>query len=232
MVPGRRSAAQGGALSRRDPLSLFRNQLDALFDHFFGPMTFPAGQEEFGSNWGMDVEENDREVVVRVEMPGFEPDDIDVRVNDDTLSIQAEHRSRAPASQQGQQVPQGKEGQQQESGGWYRSFRRTITLPANLDTSKVEATYRHGLLEIRLPRSERARPRRIEVRTEGKTGERSAQPSQQAGTAPQQQAGSTPPVGQGNGAGKTAQAEGPRAEAAGGAGKESKTRSEPAGAGK
>ena len=198
MIPWRSYGSQGGALSRRDPLSLFSNQLDALFDHFFGPLTPMGGPEEFGTNWGMDVTENDREVVLRAEVPGFEPEDIDVRVSDDTLTIQAEHRSRAREGQkEGQEGNQAKQGRQEETGGWYRSFRRTLTLPANLDTSKVEANYRHGILEVHIPRSERARPRRIEVRTEGTTGERLAAPTQQA--APARAAG------QGNGAGKAAE---------------------------
>jgi HSP20 family protein len=186
MIPWRGYGSQGGALSRRDPLSLFRTQLDALFNRFFGPL---AGEEEFGANWGMDMTEDDKEVVVRVELPGFEPEDIDVRVSGDTLTIQAEHA-------------QGKEGRQEEAGRWYRSFRGSITLEAHLDTSKVEVTYRNGVLEVHLPRSEQARPRRIEVRREGRPAERPAGQTQPAGKAT--------PTGPGNGnggQGKTSTAE-------------------------
>jgi Hsp20/alpha crystallin family len=109
--------------------------------------------------WDFDVTENDKEIVVRAEVPGFEPNELDVRLDNGMLTIKAEKEQK---------------GDRQEE---YRSFVRSITLPPDIDTEKAQATCRNGVLELHIPRAEGAQPKRIQVQgQQGATG----QPGQQA----------------------------------------------------
>jgi len=91
--------------------------------------------------------------VVGVDLPGVDPGSIDVRVSADTLSIEAERH--APST---------------DGGAWligerpYGRFRRQITLPDGVDADRVSAAYRDGVLTLRLPLTDAAKPRRIAVR--------------------------------------------------------------------
>ena len=91
--------------------------------------------------------------VLRAEMPGVEPSDVDVSVQGDTVTIQGERKLPDPP----------------EGGSWHRRersagrFRRSLTLPEQVDPSGVTASCRDGILEIRLPRHESSKQRRIEV---------------------------------------------------------------------
>jgi HSP20 family protein len=123
-----------------------RNDLNTLFDQFFGRGSAMAG---FGDEdlrfWDFDVTEDDKEVTVRAEVPGFEPDELNVQVNNDTLTICAEHR------------------QQGEHERSYRSFRRTVQLPTSVDADKATASYRNGVLELHFPRAADALTKKISV---------------------------------------------------------------------
>ncbi len=134
----------GGDLAPRlsHPLEQFRRRMDALFDHFFSGWPEDVGPEH---PWDFDVRENTEEVLVRAELPGFETEDLDVRVSDDMLTINAE-RSQAGNGAQS-----------------YRRFARTISLPPGIDTASAQASYRSGVLEVHLPRAEGAKPKRIPV---------------------------------------------------------------------
>jgi HSP20 family protein len=149
MEPPRWPARRG-----EHPLSRLRDEVDAMFDRFFfGRPALWEGEGWPGRFWDVDVQDTDKEILVRAEAPGFEPQEFDIHVSGNTLTIRAEHRQ---------------EGQEMEGHPWERRYsrlERAITLPAAVDADKVEAHYRHGVLELRLPRAEEARRRRIEVKT-------------------------------------------------------------------
>src|SRR5262249_28457318 len=114
--------------------------------------------------WDFDVKEDDKEIVVRAEMPGFEQNEIDVQINNDTLTIKAEKEQKGNGREE------------------YRSFFRTITLPGGINAEKAQATYRNGVLELHFPRSEEAKPRRIKVQAEQvPSGQQGHQPGNPAG---------------------------------------------------
>jgi HSP20 family protein len=146
-------ANQSLAARQDDPFSLMRREFDTLFDRLFGRWPGPGG--DWGvPGWGLDVEDAGQEVVVRAEAPGFEATDFDVQVSGDVLHIQAHT---------GQEVPEGeKEGRPARQR--YGHFERRVTLPAGTDVDKVEARYRNGVLEVRLPKTPEALGRRIEVK--------------------------------------------------------------------
>jgi HSP20 family protein len=149
-----------GHLARRnDPFSQFENIFDAFLNRMLsewaGPSSLASETAEQFRLWDFNVDEEENQIVVRAEMPGFEPDDIDLRVEDNQLNIRAEERHEAKQERQ------------------FRSFFRSLTLPAGVDPDRVEASYHNGVLEVRIPRSEVAKPKRIQIQRE-----RSAQRSQ------------------------------------------------------
>jgi len=131
-----------------NPLSLFR---DEVFDRFFeGWLTPMVGT--WRPAWSWDVEETDKEVVLRAEMPGFEVSEIDVRVAGDVLTIRAEHQEEA-------------KGKEKNGLANRRMVERTMTLPVGTNPELLTATYRNGLLEVHVPKVPEATPRRINVTT-------------------------------------------------------------------
>jgi HSP20 family protein len=102
---------------------------------------------------GLEMEEKENEVVVRAEVPGFEASELDVRLAGNLLTIRAEHREE----------PDGKEREPVERR--YGRSEWTVTLPAGIEPAKIEAHYRNGVLEVHVPMTPEAAPRRIEVKT-------------------------------------------------------------------
>ena len=143
LVPWKKNGNGSGALANRaeHPLNLFRNAFDTLFDRFFG--AWPDGG---GSGWGLEADETDTDVMVKMDAPGFEPGDFDVQVSGDTLRVTAERK--------------GGKG----DGSFERRFQRSLTLPAAVDAEKVEAKYRSGVLELTLPKAEQAKWKKVNVR--------------------------------------------------------------------
>jgi HSP20 family protein len=152
LIPSRRNHNRGNLTQgRSDPWSMMRDEFDNLFNRFFGrlPAGFDFG-EEFDRVWDFNVSDKGNEVIVRAELPGFEADDLDVQVNHDVLTIQAERKR------------ENKEEHEFEE----RSFRRVVTLPAGVDADKAEASYRNGVLELRFPKTEQTQGKRISVRAQ------------------------------------------------------------------
>src|SRR5438105_1611577 len=84
------------APSRFDfPLGQLRNEFEALFDRFFShwPSLFPEGGTQ--GFWGLDLNDTGKEIVVRAEAPGFEPNDFEIQITGTTLTIQAERKQES-----------------------------------------------------------------------------------------------------------------------------------------
>jgi len=126
------------------------DDLGSLFDRLLNLPVMEA--PEWPNRWGLTTEENDKEFLLRFELPGFEAPEVKVEVNGDRLMIEAEHKPP--------------EAKNEERGvRSYAHVNRTITLPQGVDLEKVEAIYRNGVLEVRVPRVPEALGRRIEVKT-------------------------------------------------------------------
>lgn len=103
-----------------------------------------------------DVIETDKAVEIHLEMPGFAPDAIDVKLEGNQLTISAERKDE----------------KETENKGWLRrertvgSMSRSFTLPTTLDGSKPEASYKHGVLTVTLPKKEEVQPRSLKVKVE------------------------------------------------------------------
>jgi HSP20 family protein len=145
------------ALARWDPMRemlSMREQLNRLVNEAFGRGSGEEGAWATGA-WAPPVEIYDAgdALMVRVELPGVAKEDVHVEVHENTLSLRGERKPD----------PQIKEGQYYRQERLYGPFQRTFTLPTLVETAKVQATYRDGLLELKLPKHEAARPRRIAI---------------------------------------------------------------------
>ena len=98
---------------------------------------------------------SENEVIVTSEMPGVDPADVDLSVNGDTLTIKG---TRKP-----QELAEGQKWHRRERGSG--NFYRTVQLPFNVESSKVNADYAKGVLTVKLPRAEADKPRKITVKT-------------------------------------------------------------------
>ena len=112
---------------------------------------------QHASRWGLlaaDVSENGRQVRVRLEVPGLEPDDFDLHVEGNVLVVRGEKQLRHEQT----------EGRYHVMECAYGSFERAVPLPAEVDEKTARARYRHGVLEIEMPKKVTAQARRIEVK--------------------------------------------------------------------
>ncbi len=116
------------------------------------PTREPTRAEETFVPPPVDIYEDDQGLVVLVDLPGVEPSGLDVRVDRGSLTIQG----RAGHLASGDPVYR-----EYQLTGFFRQFQ----LPEEVDTGRIAAELRNGVLTLRLPRAERAQPRRIEVRT-------------------------------------------------------------------
>jgi len=136
-------------LAETDPaneLAKFRSNFDRMLERVWKG----DGDELWNSGWGCDVKDSETELVVRAEAPGFEPDEIDIRISGNRLVLQAEHKTE----------------RESEGGGYYSSygtFYRSMNVPAGIEADKIEANYKNGVLEVHLPKGPEARAKRITV---------------------------------------------------------------------
>jgi HSP20 family protein len=133
----------------RDMLSL-RADMDRLFSSLFG-----RGPEEREGLWApiVDIEEDNENIMVKAEIPGMKKDDIKVSVQGNMLTITGERKQESEV----------KEKTYHRVERSYGKFSRTITLPIDVETDKVKASYKDGVLNIILPKPEAVKPKHIDV---------------------------------------------------------------------
>ncbi len=131
------------------------NRMRSEMEDLFGRLTesLPTG---FGSGVFplINVTEDNDRLYVRAELPGVKANEIEISATGNSLSIAGE-RKMAPESEAASYHRR-----ERESG----TFRRTIALPNDIDSDKVEARYNSGILTVTLPKAERSRPKQITVK--------------------------------------------------------------------
>jgi HSP20 family protein len=127
------------------PLERLRRDFETLLGPMWTPWEGDTGEMRL---WDFNITESEKEITLRAELPGFEPNELDVQLQNDVLTIKAQKEQRSERSEE------------------YRSFYRSITLPPGVDAEKAQATYRNGVLEMHIPRSAEAAPRRIQIQPE------------------------------------------------------------------
>lgn len=110
--------------------------------------------QEKGWSPAIEVFEKEDKYVVKAELPGLKEDDVDISVSDDTLTLKGEKKTEHEV----------KEEEHHWSERTYGSFLRTIRLPSDVETKKIEANYEDGMLEITLPKMAEVKPKKITVK--------------------------------------------------------------------
>src|SRR4051812_4204689 len=141
-------------IRRTNPLGelvSLRHAMDRLFeDSFVRPRSAMLGDEH---SLALDIRTNGDEVVVEAALPGIQPEDVDVSVLGDTLTISASHRAETMRDDDGYSYREIRRG----------SFSRTITLPSGVKADAASANFENGMLTLHLPKAEEARARQIPV---------------------------------------------------------------------
>src|SRR5262245_7097187 len=132
--------------------SFWPAEFDRFFDEAFRGFGLPTGQEARSFAPRVDVTESDEAYTVRADLPGLEEKDIQVSLEEGVLTIQGQHETEKEQDEKGVRWVERAKG----------SFHRAIALPAEVDTDKVAASYKQGVLTVTLPKRPEPKP---EVRT-------------------------------------------------------------------
>ena len=133
-----------------------RSEMEQMFDEMFNLARRPRQSREQMAEWApaMDVLSQDGDLVVRAELPGMKQEDVDITIQNGVLTISGEHKAE----------------QEEERGGYYMrerrrgSFRRSLTLPEDVDESKVHARFQSGVLEVTIEGAAAVKePKHIEI---------------------------------------------------------------------
>jgi HSP20 family protein len=149
------------ALVRWDPwrgMEDMRREMDRVFDRFFGrgltPSRAQAQTLEAGA-WvpSVDVVDKKDKIIARFELPGMSKEDIKISATEDTLTVRGESRQEKETKDEDYYLCE----------RCYGSFSRTISLPVGVESDKVKALYRDGILEVTLPKAKEMLPREVEI---------------------------------------------------------------------
>src|SRR3954447_13452655 len=144
------------ALVRWEPvreLNSLQTEMNRLFNTFFD--TPAANGNGTLRRWvpAMDLVETDDYFVLKADLPGLSADDVNIEVEDNVLAVSGERKVEHEASRE----------------GFYRverasgSFRRSLTLPEGVKLEDIAANFDKGVLEIRIPKPEQRKPRKVEI---------------------------------------------------------------------
>ncbi len=141
-------------------VSTLQSRLSRLFDEAF--RGWPVGSQEDGGSlvgqWipPVDVFEDKDAVQIAAELPGVRPEDVKISLESNVLTIRGEKR----------QVAEESTDRVHRYERYYGVFERSFTVPSTVDADHIKASYDLGVLTVRLPKMERAKPRQIEVKVE------------------------------------------------------------------
>jgi HSP20 family protein len=150
-------------MMRWDPFQDLRSaqdemaQMSPMLAHALGLHARQQGNDRaMTTAWApaLDISERKDAYLVNVELPGLEPEDLDITMEDGLLTIKGERQFTSESSEQ----------QFHRVERRYGAFRRSITLPAQVQADHIEATFDNGVLQIVVPKAEEAKPKRIQVR--------------------------------------------------------------------
>src|SRR5271165_3899156 len=147
-------------ITRYDPFREFvslQNRMNRLFSNPRGP----EGEDEALTSTAfappVDIYEDEHNVTLKIEVPGIEEKDIDVRIENNTLTVHGERKFEKEE----------KEENYRRVERQYGSFTRSFSLPNTVDAEQVKANYEKGILNISLPKKAEAKPKQIKVNVGG-----------------------------------------------------------------
>ncbi len=145
----------------RDTYNPFTNlvPMKSLFDRFFDDSLTPFGATGALTRWhpAVDIAEKDDGISLTIELPGIEQKDIEVEVHDGTLTIKGEKKDETKVD----------EGNYHRVERTYGSCERSFALRADVKEDAIKATFKNGVLEILLPKTEESKPKKVAVEIKG-----------------------------------------------------------------
>jgi HSP20 family protein len=144
-------------ITRFDPFGemlTLRDTMDRIFDErLLRPLTWRSFEGEALSP-ALDVHENGDEIVVEAALPGMAPEDVDITITGQTLTLRGE--MKASSAENGDQYLY----RERRFG----TFHRQLQLPVRVEGERADATFEHGVLTLRIPKADEVKPRQIQVR--------------------------------------------------------------------
>jgi HSP20 family protein len=148
------------ALIRWEPvreLGTIQNEMNRLFDTFFapGPGNGGGGSGTPLRRWipAMDLAETEDDFVLRADLPGLSEQDVNIELEDNVLTVSGERKAEHEEHQEGYYRVERASG----------SFSRSLTLPEGVNPDSVKATFDKGVLEVRIPKPEEKKPRKVAI---------------------------------------------------------------------
>jgi HSP20 family protein len=146
------------ALVRWEPareLNSLQQEMNRLFSSFFDTSAGGPGNGGSARRWipAMDLVETDEHFVLRADLPGLSEGDVQIELEDNVLTVAGERKTE----------------HEEHKEGYYRveratgTFRRSLTLPEGVDADAIQATFDKGVLEVRIPKPEERKPRRVQI---------------------------------------------------------------------
>jgi HSP20 family protein len=136
----------------REVMSL-RDAMDRLFeDSFISPWRLGGDSQR----WGLpiDMYQTDNDVVVKATLPGLKPDEVDISITGDTLTIKGEHKEEQETKDEDYFYRERR----------YGAFSRSVPMPVSVKSDKAEAVFENGILTLTLPKAEEVKPKQIKVK--------------------------------------------------------------------
>jgi len=138
-------------------LMSLRQAMDRLFeDSFVTPFRFISTTDTSLAT-PIDVYHSDKDMVVKVALPGVKPEDVDITITGDTLSIRGETKAEEKVKREDYLYHEHR----------YGAFSRSVVLPSGLDTDKSEASLENGILTLTIPKSAHIKPKPVKVKAKG-----------------------------------------------------------------
>jgi HSP20 family protein len=152
------------ALIRWEPvreLNTIQSEMNRLFNTFFEAPAQGSGTGATLRRWipAMDLVETEDDFVLRADLPGLSENDVNIELEDSVLTISGERKAE----------------HEERKEGYYRverasgHFARSLTLPVGVDPNGVRASFDRGVLEVRIPKPEERKPRKVEIAVGGAT---------------------------------------------------------------
>jgi HSP20 family protein len=137
---------------KREPL----REIEDIFDRYTRSLAWPLGEMATKGDWAprVDISETDTELTIQAELPDVRKEDMHIRIEDGVLEIRGERKHA--------EEEKGRTYHRVER--FYGTFYRSFALPDTVDEEKVQAKFRDGVLEIRLPKREQPKRKRIDVK--------------------------------------------------------------------
>jgi HSP20 family protein len=139
-------------------LEEWHRNLDDLFSRFMGRTPFEGTAFAGRGHPALESFVKDDNLVVRMDLPGVDPKEVDISVTGDVLTVKGERKHKEEK----------KEGEYTHEEISYGSFERSLRLPGKVDADKIKASYEKGVLEVSMPVPKELAPKKVSVQVEGK----------------------------------------------------------------